>query len=116
MANEIDLYSPGEVGPANELTPSFDNVAPAPDLPDGLYGPLTEPDLVYDREALQGFLDGLDDVPVGQAVEFQGGIHIGGGRVVRVFGMSGPHPADVKPGAKPARKSAMGKLLARAKK
>lgn len=86
MSNEIEIYNPGEVGPVNELTPSFDTVAPAPDL---LAPTLSaEPDeFHYDRAALQNFLDDLDKIPAGKAVEGPG-IQFGG-RTIRVLGLGG---------------------------
>lgn len=86
MSGEIELYNPGEVGPVNELTPSFDNVAPAPDM----FTPAlsAEPDdLVYDRPSLQTFLDNIDKIPAGKAVE--GPSIQFAGRAIRVLGLGG---------------------------
>ncbi|WP_160106163.1 hypothetical protein [Pseudomonas izuensis] len=114
MANEIDLYEGGEVGPVNDQplapAPSPDStdmthreaLPDTPDVPDGQ---------ILDPQAYQNWVDSVGDLPVGQAAEYLPGMQLPDGRVIRVFGMSGPHP-----NAKPARKSAMTTLLARAKK
>ncbi|MFJ3367613.1 hypothetical protein [Pseudomonas sp. NPDC086251] len=120
MSKDIDVYDvPGEVGPVNDDQPL--ETAPSLDSTDMEALPeLTSDGQILDPQSYRDWADSVRDLPVGQVAEYPPGMQLPDGRVIRILFQNGigppPQHRNAKPVAKPARKSAMKTLLARAKK